>query len=115
MSSTSIDFRAQQITSIDSLGQSRTDAIRAVQLLIFDLHNQRRKKSFSFADWRSSSLGLDTPQQDTWFDCGVFALLAAWAMARHAPFSKRAEVRVRENMGLLRHRLALWLLRGGVP
>ena len=109
-----VDFRAQQIVSLDSLGHARDEAIRAVQLLIFELHTQRKQRAFSFLDWVGTSLRQSTPQQDTWFDCGVFALIAAWAVARRVPFDKAKEGLLRSNMGLLRRRLALWLLRGGV-
>lgn len=112
------DFVAQQILALDSCGHARESAIRAVQLLIFDLHSKREKQGtrpFSFVDWAGTSLLTATPQQDTWWDCGVHALLTTWQLARRLPITKATEASINHAMGTLRQRMALCLLLGDVP
>jgi len=110
------DFVAQQILAFDSDGHARERAIRAVQMLIFDLHSKREgKRPFSFVDWAGTSLRTATPQQNTWWDCGVHALLIMWQVARRLPIDKATEASINRAVDTLRHRMALCLLLGDVP
>ena len=87
-----------------------TDARRAAQLLIHEIHRLAGKGPFDWTGWKVVSLGALSPQQGRdAVNCGVYTLACFWALARGISLSA---IR-REDLWRWRSRFLVWLLDGG--
>ena len=87
-----VDFKLKQIVAYDSLSMdSRKEgcaaALRAVHRFVADLHVEREKKAFDFTGWSQAHLQVCDQRPEDWFNCGVYAFVTIWCLARRAPVS----------------------------
>ena len=123
-----VDFLLKQIVVYDSLPEARrleesAAARRAVHRFVADLHLQERKRPFDWSGWQQAHLRLCDQSGPDWYNCGIFAFLTLWCLARRATISLKQHVapsnmaaETAENLvWQWRERLVLWLRTGKVP
>ena len=123
-----VDFRLEQIVSYDSLPAARrvdacTEAIRAVQCFVAELHLERKQTPFHFSSWGHSRVRVCDQSGEDWYNCGVFAFITLWCLARRAFASLEKVVAppsfdapaLRARTARWRERLVLWLRMVAVP
>ena len=123
-----VDFLLKQIVMYDSLPEARrleesAAARRAVHRFVADLHLQEQKQPFDWSGWQQAHLRLCDQSGPDWYNCGIFAFLTLWCLARRATISLKQDV-APPNMDATtaanlvwqwRERLVLWLRTGKVP
>ena len=126
-----MDFELKQIVAYDSLPEESrkadcTKALRAVHRFVSDLHLTQEKESptpFDWSGWGQAHVRVCDQSETDWYNCGVFAYLSLWCLARRATISLLQDV-APPNMAAAdlvsrvarwRELLVLWLRTGKVP
>ena len=90
---------------------------------VADLHVKREDCAFDWAGWGQAHVRVCDQSGADWFNCGVFAFLTIWCLARRATVSLLADVappsmarqELANRVARWRWRLVLWLRMGQVP
>ncbi|CEL51718.1 hypothetical protein RSOLAG1IB_00253 [Rhizoctonia solani AG-1 IB] len=101
-----INFQKKRIEYHDSMGRKRGKVYKILRDYLSKEHKDKKKKDFDFTGWEDY-FDDDAPQQENAYDCGVFSCQFMEYLSRGAPFSFN-----QENMGYLRQRMILEIMRG---
>ena len=123
-----MDFELKQIVAYDSLPEAGrkldcSRALRAVHRFVSDLYLQEKQTCFDWSGWEQAHVRVCDQSGPDWYNCGVFAYLALWCLARRATISLLQDVApqnlaapvLASRVTRWREQLVLWLRTGKVP
>lgn len=123
-----VDFVLKQIVVYDSLPEEdrledSAAARRAVHRFVADIHLLLQEGPFDWSGWQQAHLRVCNQSLLDWYNCGIFAFVTLWCLARRATISLMQDVAppnmaatAAENLAAhWRERLVLWLRTGKVP
>ena len=126
-----VDFELKQIVAYDSMPKAQrregcAAALRTVHRFVADLHLKEEEEcAFDWTGWGQAHVCVIEQDGADWYNCGVFAFLTLWCLARRANVSLVQDVVPHDPVGgaeainrcveQWRERLVLWLRTGSVP
>ena len=123
-----VDFELKQIVAYDSLPEEArkadcAKALRAVHRFVSDIHLLQKESPFDWSGWGQAHVRVCDQSGPDWYNCGVFAYLSLWCLARRATISLLQDVAppslttsaLASRVARWREQFVLWLRTGKVP
>lgn len=96
-----VNFEKKIIEFYDSLGGDGYDLMKVIVSYLLSEGASKKNIHFCLDNWRLKNI-TDCPQQENYWDCGVFVCMFAEHLARDAPFNF-----TQDNMVELRNQISL--------